>query len=179
MDNILANLVRVGIVTDADKDRHMCRVKYPDTGITSGWLYVLQRYDEDVHLEPDQGHTHDVNYAGDHTHGVTTNGAHTHTVSEVGGHTHTGTAGDEEVSLDSAGDHSHSTESAGDHSHSTITAGGHTHTTSTGWYGPDRRGWHDHSRSYVTWWIPRINDRVLVLYVPTENGDGFVLGGIF
>ena len=73
MDNILQNLVRVGIVQDLDRSRPRCRVKYPDTGIISGWLYVLQR----------------------------------------------GTS-----------------------------------------------------------WTPRINEKVLVLYVPAENGDGFVLGGI-
>ena len=27
-------------------------------------------------------------------------------------------------------------------------------------------------------WMPRVNDTVLVLYLPVSNGDGFVLGGI-
>ena len=27
-------------------------------------------------------------------------------------------------------------------------------------------------------WIPAINERVLVLYIPVFNGDGFVLGGL-
>lgn len=27
-------------------------------------------------------------------------------------------------------------------------------------------------------WMPKVNDTVVVLYVPVFNGDGFVLGGI-
>ena len=40
---------------------------------------------------------------------------------------------------------------------------------------------HDHlPGSIVTTWMPKINDTVLCLYLPTDdgNGDGFVLGGI-
>lgn len=49
--------------------------------------------------------------------------------------------------------------------------GNHTH----GQQSPD--GAHSHSAS-VTGWMPKINDRVLVLHLPVFNGDGFVLGGI-
>lgn len=38
-------------------------------------------------------------------------------------------------------------------------------------------GEHDHSGN-TTYWMPRVNDTVLVLYVPVFNGDGFVLGAI-
>lgn len=27
-------------------------------------------------------------------------------------------------------------------------------------------------------WTPRVNDRVLVLFRPMRNGDGFILGGV-
>lgn len=27
-------------------------------------------------------------------------------------------------------------------------------------------------------WMPKVNDQVLVLYLPVRNGDGFILGGI-
>lgn len=37
---------------------------------------------------------------------------------------------------------------------------------------------HDHSNSTVTYWMPKVNDTVVVLYLPTFNGDGFILGGI-
>lgn len=30
----------------------------------------------------------------------------------------------------------------------------------------------------VTPWMPEVNDRVLCLYIPVFNGDGFVLGAI-
>lgn len=54
----------------------------------------------------------------------------------------------------------------GKHSHS-VTGGG---TAETG-------GEHDHSAS-LTYWMPRVNDTVVVLYIPVFNGDGFILGAI-
>ena len=60
MENILENLVRVGIVTDLNADKLMCRVKYPDAGITSGWLYVLQHIDGLITVAPDNKHSHTV-----------------------------------------------------------------------------------------------------------------------
>lgn len=40
--NILSRLVQIGTVTDVDNDRRMARVKFEDTGMTSGWLAVLR-----------------------------------------------------------------------------------------------------------------------------------------
>lgn len=37
---------------------------------------------------------------------------------------------------------------------------------------------HTHSGTVTGIWMPKINDTVLVLYLPVEQGDGFVLGGI-
>lgn len=176
MENILTNLVRVGYVTDRDTERHRCRVKYPDTGITSGWLYVLQRFDEDAHIEPERGYDYMIEHAGGHQHPgsypvITTDGGHVHTIGTSGQHDHPGsTAGDEDATIIPDGGHGHSMD----------TAGAHTHPGSTDHIVLDGQHTHGfHARSYVTWWTPRINDKVLVLYVPTENGDGFVLGGIF
>lgn len=36
---------------------------------------------------------------------------------------------------------------------------------------------HTH-KSSVTYWVPKVNDTVLVLYLPAFNADGVVLGGI-
>lgn len=36
---------------------------------------------------------------------------------------------------------------------------------------------HGHSAS-VSLWMPIVNDTVLVVYLPTFNSDGFVIGGI-
>lgn len=38
---------------------------------------------------------------------------------------------------------------------------------------------HNHPGSRVTEWMPRINDVVLCLYLPTQDGagDGYILGG--
>lgn len=54
----------------------------------------------------------------------------------------------------------------GKHSHS-ISGGGTT----------ELDGEHDHV-SNVTYWMPKVNDTVLVLYLPVFNGDGFILGVI-
>jgi len=36
---------------------------------------------------------------------------------------------------------------------------------------------HGHAAN-VTYWMPRVNDTVVVLYLPVFNGDGFILGAI-
>lgn len=52
----VGGLIRLGIVTDRDADKHMVRVKFQDEGFTSGWLHVLQRTspreDEPVYWTP-------------------------------------------------------------------------------------------------------------------------------
>lgn len=37
---------------------------------------------------------------------------------------------------------------------------------------------HDHAESATTTWMPKVNDQVVVLYLPVDDGDGFVLGGL-
>lgn len=38
---------------------------------------------------------------------------------------------------------------------------------------------HDHlPGSHLTYWMPKVNDTVLVLYLPIDNSDGFILGGV-
>ena len=111
-DEILSRLVQIGTVMSVDSSKRRVRVKFQDTGITSGWLYVVQHYNASIYIEPD----------GEHTHEIT----------------------------------------------DTFTGGGSAGTE------PD----HDHNRSCVTYWIPKVNDTVVVLYLPVANGDGFVLGGI-
>ena len=103
-DEILSRLVQIGTVTSLDAAKRRVRVKFQDTGLSSGWLYVLQRYNESIYIEPD------------------------------GEHSHSGAVGEE----------------------------------------PD----HNHTRSHVTYWMPKINDTVVVLYLPVMDGDGFVLGRI-
>lgn len=39
--SVFRGLVRVGTVTAADNDKRLARVKFQDTGLPSGWLYVL------------------------------------------------------------------------------------------------------------------------------------------
>lgn len=62
----------------------------------------------------------------------------------------------------------------------TSPSGAHTHeitTTSTDEISASTQPDHSHSGS-VTWWMPKINDQVLVLYLPVFNSDGFILGGV-
>jgi phage baseplate assembly protein gpV len=54
--------------------------------------------------------------------------------------------------------------------------GAHTHelTEGSASEAPD----HDHTGTRLTVWLPNIGDRVLALYVPVWDGDGYVLGAI-
>jgi phage baseplate assembly protein gpV len=54
--------------------------------------------------------------------------------------------------------------------------GKHSHDISEGGK-TELDGEHDHAGS-VTYWMPRINDTVVVLYLPVFNADGFILGAI-
>jgi len=54
--------------------------------------------------------------------------------------------------------------------------GKHSHSISGGGTA-ELAGEHDHV-SNVTYWLPKVNDTVLVLYLPVFNGDGFILGVI-
>ena len=54
-------------------------------------------------------------------------------------------------------------------------ADNHTHTIEDGSTGA--AGSHSHTASDSAW-TPAINDQVLVLFLPVQDGDGVVLGGI-
>lgn len=55
-------------------------------------------------------------------------------------------------------------------------SGSHSHTISGG-STTESDGMHCHEAK-VTKWLPRVDDTVLVLYLPVFNGDGFILGVI-
>lgn len=113
---LLSRLVQVGNVSAVNASKKQVRVMFPETGITSGWLYVLQHGGMGVSLVPDGGHTHDITVTDTYT------GGGSATIKPV----------------------------------------------------PD----HDHQGSKTTVWMPKVNDRVVVLYLPVADGDGFVLGVI-
>lgn len=58
----------------------------------------------------------------------------------------------------------------------------HTHTitdTYTGGGSASTYPAHDHlPGSHLTYWMPKVNAAVLVLYLPVEDSDGYILGGI-
>lgn len=43
--------VRLGKVTDVNKEKRLVRCKFEDTGITSGWLPVMQHYKAIVYTD--------------------------------------------------------------------------------------------------------------------------------
>ena len=106
IEKILKNMVRIGTVTVTDPDRRVARVKFEDTGRTSGWLYVLAN-------RP---------YVPD-------NDVPQRTEFEQGG------------SGDSAFER------------------------------------HKHDLS-IKPWMPKVNASVLTIYLPAQDGDGFILGEI-
>lgn len=58
------------------------------------------------------------------------------------------------------------------------TSESHSHTVNSSGEDTTANGSHTHAGSATGSWMPSVNDRVLVLYIPIFNGDGFVLGGI-
>ena len=56
------SLIRVGVVSDVDKDKLRARVYYPDlSNMVSDWLYVLQRpylVNNPVSINVSEGHKH-------------------------------------------------------------------------------------------------------------------------
>lgn len=55
--------------------------------------------------------------------------------------------------------------------------GKHEHEVDTGGIAKEVED-HDHKGSCVTYWMPRLDDIVLVLYLPVFQGDGYIVGGI-
>jgi len=57
IEKILSRLVQVGTVTDINTTKHQARVKFQNTGITSGWLYVLDNHPHIPDFDPAQQRT--------------------------------------------------------------------------------------------------------------------------
>ncbi|WP_409969623.1 hypothetical protein RFF05_06835 [Bengtsoniella intestinalis] len=114
MDNTTAlqHMVRIGKVTALDAGNLKARCIFPETGVTSGLLSVLQHPAMGVAVKAD--------------------GQHTHTITD------------------------------------TYMGGGSAST----------EGEHDHEGTVTTTWMPKVNDFVLVCYLPFFNSDGYILGVI-
>ena len=37
---------------------------------------------------------------------------------------------------------------------------------------------HNHAKSCLKYWTPNIDDAVLCLFIPTDDGDGYILGAV-
>lgn len=76
---LLARLAQLGRVSAVEEKTKRVRVIFEDSGLTSGWLYVLQHSGAGLDIKPDGGHTHQITdtYTGggsasqepDHIHG--------------------------------------------------------------------------------------------------------------
>lgn len=145
-EQIVKNLVRVGKVSDVNVDDRECRVIYEDTGITSGWLKVLDNHPY-VHVM--------MSFKGSE---FARSAAYDTIDRELG---YSG----ETFSKDDIPDTVDLTKTYGyDMLCSECTAG--TETAA-------------HEAYFEIWpWLPKINQKVLVLYLPVFNADGFVLGGV-
>lgn len=55
--------LRIGTVMVIDAENRKVRVKFKDTGLQSGWLTVIQRYNEKVYIEPAGSHDHESDEA--------------------------------------------------------------------------------------------------------------------
>ena len=72
-DSILNHIVRVGTVTAVNNEKRLARVKFLDSGITSGWLAVLDNrpyipdYEGPQRTEYESGGAGDAAFA-DHKH---------------------------------------------------------------------------------------------------------------
>jgi len=56
-DKILERLVQIGTVTAINNGTHKARVKFPSTGITSGWLHVLDNHPHIPDFDPAEQET--------------------------------------------------------------------------------------------------------------------------
>jgi len=164
-DSLLQNLVRIGIVRSVDPSKRKARVWYDNLGIVSGWLSVLQLAGAEVNAPADGGHTHEY--------GVSVEPSHSHsaavTIAPNGVHKHEGIVVHENhtLAIDTDGEHEHDNtikiDPDGSHNHEVV---GSTMLN------------HNHHGTQVTGWMPKVGARVLVLYLPVFNGDGFILGGL-
>lgn len=56
--------------------------------------------------------------------------------------------------------------------------GEHTHEITGGDGTASTQPNHNHPGSFLSIWMPKVNDQVLVFYLPVFNGDGFIIGGV-
>lgn len=65
-ENLIKNMVRVGIVTAVDKPKRRARVRFPELDIVSDFLYVLKtppfipEKDKTQRTETAEAHTHNL-----------------------------------------------------------------------------------------------------------------------
>lgn len=80
-EQCLTDMIRLGVVTAVDAGARKARVKFQDSGNTSGWLYVLQHHGAKIDVTPDGSHTHSISdtYSGGGSASVTPHHDHTPT----------------------------------------------------------------------------------------------------
>lgn len=190
-DAVFENLVRTGTVRAVDRENWKARVYFPSLDLLSDWLFVLKT-PQTIEIAGDGGHLHTIpphetETTGEHNHpgsylpettlNIVPDGQHGHgvPVGQTGaaeGHAHPVPAG----AVEEAETHDHPGSVVPQTEVVIAEDGNHEHPISE-WKtaGVDD---HRHEGTRLISWFPAVNDKVLVLYIPIHNGDGFILGGI-
>lgn len=157
LDAIVARMIQLGKVITVDEKRHAARVKFETTGIISGWLKILDArpYIPDY----EDGESDKVRWEGDVLFGETEEASCMAEPSEEEPEPE-----EEPVSEEGSGDREDTGEEEPVPEPEPEPSGGcapHTHEVK------------------IRMWMPKIDDRVLCLYLPIRNGDGFIIGKIW
>ena len=173
----IENMIRTGAVSAVDKENRLVRVRYDNTGTVSGWIYVLKLYGGIV-VASDGSHTHtypagQVDGESSHVHGGSYLPETVLDIAQDGQHDHTVEEGEETTGPAEA--HSHDGSKV-PKTTLVIESQSHNHTYPSG--AVDGISGHNHDGTHLSYWMPEIKDRVLVICVPIFNGDAFVMGGL-
>lgn len=154
---IMERMIQIGRVMAVDKQKHAARVKFEDTGIRSGWLKIL---DARPYIPDYEGGESDkVRWEGDVLFGETEEASCTAEPPDE-------ESEPEPVSEEGSGDG----EDTGEEEPEPVPE---PEPEPSGGCAP-----HTHEVK-IRMWLPEIDDRVLVLYLPVRNGDGFIVGKIW
>lgn len=149
---ILGRVIQIGDVISVDKDKNAARVRFPDTGIISDWLKILDNrpYIPDY----ENGESELVRWEEKVLYGETEETGSTEPEPEPEPTEEPGEGSGEED-----GEETPEEETEGSGSYNDFSP--HTHELK------------------IRMWVPKIGDRVLCIFLPVRNGDGFVVGKIW
>ena len=179
-ERILERLVQLGDVIAVDEKKHAARVKFPATGIISGWLKVIDArpyapdYDEELAETLDREPESEVVRWKENE----------DTDKEDLLYIETEAKGRIGFDLDSESEPEPELDEESDEEEEPEEEEEETEEESEGEGDDDEQERHIEQLSHTheikfRMWLPKIKDRVVCLYLPVRNGDGFILGKIW